>query len=192
MRHAQVVPRDAKTTTLVGDVHFRAPEVVQGMPYGSKADSWSFGVIIYYMLTQTLPFTATESETLEYRIINTEPDYEIIKNLRYPASCVNLLQKLLNKNIFQRLTMTAVGKCLWFKKARDVSAATAAVASDVQQRFKHQLTHTRKKEERDGRLHRDPLRHKSRARNERMKQYAQGPAATAAIVHQANQAAHDE
>jgi len=170
MRNAQVVARDAKTTMLVGDVHFRAPEVVQGMPYGSKADSWSFGVIIYYMLTQTLPFTATESETLEYRIINTEPDYEVIKNLRYPASCVDLLQKLLNKNIFQRLTMTAVGKCLWFKKARDVSAVTAAVASDVHQRYKTHLTYNKKKEERDGRLHkdreRDYLRQKSRARKQ--------------------------
>ena len=163
MRHAQVVARGAKTTMLVGDVHFRAPEVVQGMPYGSKADSWSLGVIIYYMLTQTLPFTATESETLEYRIINAEPDYDIITKLRYPASCVDLLQKLLNKNIFQRLTMTAVGKCLWFQKARDVSAVTAAVNNDAMLRFKHQLTHTRKKEERDARLHRGPGRHKARA-----------------------------
>lgn len=176
MRHAQVVARGAKTTMLVGDVHFRAPEVVQGMPYGSKADSWSLGVIIYYMLTQTLPFTATESETLEYRIINAEPDYDIITKLGYPASCVDLLQKLLNKNIFQRLTMTAVGKCLWFQKARDVRAVTAAVTDDAMLRFKHQLTHARKKEERDARLHRGPGRQTRAA-----KPYAQEAAAAAAL-----------
>ena len=184
MRNAKIVGRDAKTTMILGDIHFRAPEVIQGMPYGSKADSWSFGVIIYYMLTQSLPFMATDSESLEYRIINTEPDYEIVKDLHYSASCIDLLQKLLNKNVFQRLTMTAVGKCLWFKKARDVNTFNAAMEKDVNARLKNQAPTQKKKDDRDGRLSKEYLRQKSRARK------AQGARDTRAEASPAAQGAN--
>ena len=40
----------------VGDVRFRAPEVVSDKPYNLQADTWSFGILFYYILTKTLPF----------------------------------------------------------------------------------------------------------------------------------------
>jgi serine/threonine protein kinase len=185
MKNAKIIARDAKTTGILGDIHLRAPEVIQGMPYGSKADSWSFGVIIYYMLTQSLPFTATDTESLEYRIVNTEPDYEILKDLHYSASCIELLQKLLNKNVFQRLTMTAVGKCLWFKKAREVNTFNTAMEKDVNARLKNQASLQKKKDDRDGRLSKEYLRQKSKARKARGARET-GAEASPAIGAQAN------
>ena len=41
---------------MYGDVKYRAPEVIKGQPYGFTADSWSFGVVLYYILTRHLPF----------------------------------------------------------------------------------------------------------------------------------------
>jgi len=41
---------------ITGDLRFQAPEVIQGKPYDFKADSWSFGIMLYFILTLQLPF----------------------------------------------------------------------------------------------------------------------------------------
>ena len=41
---------------IYGDIRFRAPEVLKGLPYNKKADSWSYGIILFYILTGQLPF----------------------------------------------------------------------------------------------------------------------------------------
>lgn len=38
---------DEFTHGLFDDPHFRAPEVIKGRQYNMKADSWSFGVILF-------------------------------------------------------------------------------------------------------------------------------------------------
>lgn len=47
---------DQCTEDKYGDGRFRAPEVIAGEPYNTKSDVWTFGVLIFYMLTFTLPF----------------------------------------------------------------------------------------------------------------------------------------
>ena len=42
---------------LQGDFKFKAPEVLLGLAYGKKADVWSLGVILFYILAEELPFT---------------------------------------------------------------------------------------------------------------------------------------
>ena len=53
---AQIMGYDFYTNGLFGDVKFKAPEVVKGKSYGFKADTWSFGIIIFYLLTGVYPF----------------------------------------------------------------------------------------------------------------------------------------
>ena len=48
---AGIMGYDGTTYRIFGDIRFRAPEVIKGKPYGLKADSWSFGVILFYLLT---------------------------------------------------------------------------------------------------------------------------------------------
>ena len=41
---------DEYTHGIYGDIRYRAPEVIRGQYYGFKADSWSFGVILFLFI----------------------------------------------------------------------------------------------------------------------------------------------
>ena len=56
LQKAIMMGYDDQTSGCFGDVRFRAPEVVEGKPYNFKADSWSLGIVLYYILTRSLPF----------------------------------------------------------------------------------------------------------------------------------------
>ena len=56
LSQARVMGQGEYQRDLVGELMFKAPEVVEGKPYDFKADAWSFGVILFYLLTASLPF----------------------------------------------------------------------------------------------------------------------------------------
>ena len=59
LKDARIMGLGEYQRDLVGDIMFKAPEVVEGKPYDFKADSWSFGVILFYLLTCAMPYDIT-------------------------------------------------------------------------------------------------------------------------------------
>lgn len=43
---------------LKGDLRFKAPEVALGEPYNQQSDIWTFGILLFYMLTGEFPSIA--------------------------------------------------------------------------------------------------------------------------------------
>ena len=59
----------AAASGIEGTLPYMAPEVIRGAPQDERSDLWSFGVVLYEMLTGTLPFTGQNSFDLAAAIV---------------------------------------------------------------------------------------------------------------------------
>jgi len=62
-----------KTSSTVGTLAYMAPEQIQGGQVDARNDIFSFGVVLYEMLTRHLPFRGEHEAAMMYSILNEEP-----------------------------------------------------------------------------------------------------------------------
>jgi len=60
---------DTTRSMVVGSPAYMAPEQLEGKPAGMKSDMYSMGIVLYKMLTGSLPFTAPTAVELAKRIV---------------------------------------------------------------------------------------------------------------------------
>lgn len=103
-----------KLFTPCGSPCFAAPEVISGNPYQPEPyDMWGLGVILFNMLTGTLPFDAP-SKTELYSKINA---VQYMMPDKVPILCKSLIRKLLVKEPHKRVKMEDLFKDEWIQKA---------------------------------------------------------------------------
>jgi len=87
---------------VIGTPAYMSPEQARGKPTDHRTDIWSFGCIMYQMLTAKLPFEGeTATDTLA-RIIERQPDWELLPQ-ETPANIRVLLRRCLEKDSDRRL-----------------------------------------------------------------------------------------
>ncbi|MGD8500562.1 MAG: protein kinase, partial [Phycisphaerales bacterium] len=87
---------------VIGTPTYMSPEQARGKDTDHRTDIWSFGCIVYEMLTGKLPFEGeTATDTLA-RIIEREPDWKPLPH-ETPANIRELLQRCLEKEPERRL-----------------------------------------------------------------------------------------
>jgi serine/threonine protein kinase/tetratricopeptide (TPR) repeat protein len=82
-----------KTGTTVGTVAYMSPEQGQGMEVDQRSDIFSFGVVLYEMVTGQLPFKGDHEAAIVYSIVNDTPE----PLARYKANVPEELQKIVEK-----------------------------------------------------------------------------------------------
>lgn len=87
---------------VIGTPAYMSPEQARGKDTDHRTDIWSFGCIMYQMLTGRLPFEGeTATDTLTH-IIERQPDWEALPK-QIPTNIKTLLQRCLEKDPDKRL-----------------------------------------------------------------------------------------
>lgn len=106
---------------LTGTYSYLSPEACEGQELDTRTDIWSFGVLLYQMVSGRLPFEETTlTSTLTSILTKPAPDLS-----RFSPSCptalLNLLDRMLVKNRDKRMT-----------SARQVGAQLEAIIAGTQ------------------------------------------------------------
>jgi serine/threonine protein kinase len=97
--------------TRCGTVHYISPEVAKGDPYvGMASDIWSVGIILYAMVTATLPFDGPNSVAVLKKIVRGE--FNIPPNV--PRELQDLIRLMLTGDPKERITIPQIKQHPWF------------------------------------------------------------------------------
>lgn len=110
-----------KLSTICGTSMYMAPEIMKrGGYFGDKADMWSCGVVLYFLLMSDLPFDERDFESNTKKIC--EASYKISGNLSLEVR--DLLSKLLMYDPSSRISARKALEHSWFKDEGTTSVLT--------------------------------------------------------------------
>lgn len=154
-----VKTQDELLNTFCGSPPYAAPELFNDESYhGPSVDVWALGVLLYFMVTATMPFRAQTVSSLKQLILNGEylmPDF-------VSGECSRVIRGLLQHQPSRRLAIRDMRNCLWLQGQRfgsslpkyelvDVScqeideskrsAKSVSLLSDEEKEVRRQLQH---------------------------------------------------
>src|SRR5271166_1478545 len=115
-----------RTGQIVGSLYYMPPEQLRDKPVDSRADIYSTGVVLYQLLTYSLPFEGESTGSTLAKIISDDPPPFSQFALSYPPELEAITLKSLAKNRDQRFP---------------TAEAFAAALTEVVDRFKQDSIH---------------------------------------------------
>src|SRR5207248_2533701 len=88
--------------SILGTVRYMSPEQARGAPVDKGTDIWSFGVVLYEMITGHAPFTGETPGEAMHSILETEPSPLTRYITQIPAELQQIISKTLRKDRAER------------------------------------------------------------------------------------------
>src|SRR5262245_16972333 len=82
----------------IGTVEYMSPEQARGQVVDARSDLWSFGVVLYEMVTGFRPFDGPTSLVVIDALLNKTPQPASERNPKVPADLERIIGKLLEKD----------------------------------------------------------------------------------------------
>ncbi|MCX6138534.1 MAG: protein kinase [Ignavibacteriales bacterium] len=87
-----------RTSSTVGTLAYMAPEQIQGGDVDSRSDIFSFGVLLFEMVTGKTPFRGEHEAAMMYSILNEEPFSTEQFRPDVPPVLTNVIQRCIEKD----------------------------------------------------------------------------------------------
>ena len=91
-----------KTGTTLGTAAYMSPEQARGEVVDHRTDIWSFGVVLYEMITGQLPFRGDYEQAVIYSILHEEPKPITAFRSDIPSGLEKILSRCLKKSPEER------------------------------------------------------------------------------------------
>jgi eukaryotic-like serine/threonine-protein kinase len=93
------IPVNTREGSSIGTVSHMSPEQIRGEPVDARTDVWSLGVVLYEMLSKTLPFKGRTTQDVIASILKDEPEP---LSLKIPDRLRWIVEKALRKDSEER------------------------------------------------------------------------------------------
>ena len=87
-----------QTGALLGTPRYMSPEQVEGKPTDGRSDIYSYGLILYEMVTGDVPFTGDSTLGVMYQRIKEKPKNPKLINASLPNWLVRIIMRCLEKD----------------------------------------------------------------------------------------------
>ncbi len=100
------IARSAGTTSItsqqrvLGSLPYISPEQLRGESVDSRADVWSFGIVLSEIFTGRRPWKSHDSTNLALEILSTRPE---VPDARIPSQLTSLIERMIDPSLDRRL-----------------------------------------------------------------------------------------
>ncbi len=110
----------------IGSVHYISPEQACGKEADAKSDIYSVGILLYEMLTGTMPFVGTTPEGIAMQHMKGNATPIALKNPDVPAGLCDIVEKAMQRD-----------KNLRYRSAKEMLSAIAEFKENPSIRFEY-------------------------------------------------------
>jgi len=100
-----------------GTLYYISPEIVLSEPHNKATDIWSYGVLVYNLLSGEFPFDDEfkNKKAIAKKIVKENVSFPDDKWKHRSKHAKELIQECLNKDMFKRIRADQILKADWFK-----------------------------------------------------------------------------